>query len=126
MAMTNYFNRGAAKDKRRILRRAETAAEVLLWERLRDRQVGGLKFRRQFSVGVYVLDFYCSACRLAIEMDGESHASLEAQEYDAERTEFLATLNIHVIRFPNSSVYSDIASVISIIRTTSIPLLPSP
>ncbi len=122
--MTNYFNRAKVKEKRRALRSAETATESLLWECLRDRQVGGLKFRRQYSVGVYILDFYCSASRLAVELDGESHASAEAQEYDAERTEFLAALNIRVIRFPNASVHNDINSVIKKITTTSAPSSP--
>ncbi|MGI4788776.1 MAG: endonuclease domain-containing protein [Janthinobacterium lividum] len=111
--MTNYFNRSEVKDKRRTLRQSETAAETLLWERLRDRQVAGLKFRRQNSVGVYILDFYCPACHLAIELDGESHASQEAKEYDAERTAFLMTLSIRVLRFPNAVVFTDVDSVIS-------------
>ncbi len=124
MAMTNYFNRLEVKEKRRALRSAETATESLLWECLRDRQVGGLKFRRQYSVGVYIMDFYCPACRLAVELDGDSHASAEAQEYDAERTEFLATLNIRVLRFPNAFVHNDLRSVISKIITASAPSSP--
>ncbi len=123
MAMTNYYNRLEAKEKRRGLRSSETAAEALLWERLRDRQVAGLKFRRQYSVqysvGVYVLDFYCSACRLAVEWDGESHASAESQQYDAERTEFLVTLNIQVVRFPNAAVHNDINIVLGRIVAAS-------
>jgi very-short-patch-repair endonuclease len=86
--------------------------------------VGGLKFRRQYSIGVYIVDFYCPACRLAVELDGDSHASAEAQEYDAERTEFLATLNIRVIRFPNAFVHNDLRSVISKIITASAPFFP--
>ena len=115
--MTNYYNRNDAKDKRRALRQAETGPEALLWERLRDRRPGSLKFRRQYSVGVYVLDFYCPACRLAIELDGESHNSEEAQEYDAERTKFLSTLNIRVLRFANSTVHKNIGSVVDTILT---------
>ena len=119
--MTNYFNRAAFRDKRRALRAAETSSESLLWEHLRDRRAGGLKFRRQYSVGVYIVDFYCPACRLAVEVDGESHVSPEAQEYDAERTEFLATLNIRVLRFPNAAVHHDIHSVIRKILTAAPP-----
>ena len=117
--MTNYFNRGNAKDKRRILRQAETVPESLLWDRLRDRRCGGLKFRRQYSVGVYVLDFYCPACRLAIKLDGESHVSQEAKEYDAERTEFLSLLNICVLRFPNAAVYGGMDPIIRAILTAA-------
>ena len=115
--MTDYYNRSDAKDKRRALRQAETGPEALLWERLRDRRTGHLKFRRQYSVGVYVLDFYCPACRLAIELDGESHNSAEAREYDAERTKFLSTLNICVLRFANAEVYKDVNKVVSAILT---------
>ncbi len=115
--MTNYYNCGAAKDKRRALRQAETPTETLLWERLRDRRTGGLKFRRQYSVGVYILDFYCPSCHLAVELDGESHNSLEAQEYDAERTEFMSTLSIRVLRFANSAVHKNINAVIDTLLT---------
>ena len=117
--MTNYFNCGAAKDKRRALRQTETAPEALLWERLRDRRTGSLKFRRQYSVGVYILDFYCPACHLAVELDGDSHASVEAHEYDTERTEFLSTLNIRVLRFANALVYKDIDIIVSAILTAA-------
>ena len=117
--MTNYYNRGDAKDKRRALRQTETAPEGLLWERLRDQRVGGLKFRRQYSVGVYILDFYCPSCHLAIELDGESHISVEAQEYDAERTELLLMLNICVLRFANNAIYRQIDSVIATILTAA-------
>ena len=132
MVMTDYFNRVQAKDIRRALRQTETAAEALVWDRLRDRRLSGLKFRRQYSVGVYILDFYCPASCLAVELDGESHASPEAQEYDAERTEFVSTLNIRVLRFPNAAVYQDIHSVIRnsegihFILTFYCPILSSP
>ena len=114
-----YFNRVDAKDKRRALRQTETAPEALLWERLRDRRTENLKFRRQYSVGVYILDFYCPACHLAVELDGESHISGEAQEYDAERTEFLSLLDIRVLRFANATVYKDIDRVIETILTAA-------
>lgn len=117
--MTNYYNRSDAKDKRRTLRRTETVPEALLWEHLRDRQLDGLKFRRQYSVGVYILDFYCPACHLAVELDGESHASAEAHEYDTERTKYLSTLNIRVLRFANALVYNDIDLIVSAILTAA-------
>ena len=63
---------------------------------------------RQYGVGVYILDFYCPTCCLTVELDGGSHASPEAHENDAERTKFLSTLNIRVLRFPNATVYRDI------------------
>ena len=117
--MTNYFNCGAAKDKRRALRQTETPTETLLWERLRNQRAGNLKFRRQYGVGVYILDFYCPSCRLAIELDGESHASAEAQEYDAERTEFLSMLDVRVLRFANYIVHQQIDAVMDTILTAA-------
>ncbi len=119
--MTNYFNCIEVKDKRRALRGRETAAESLLWERLRDQQLAGLKFRRQHSVGVYILDFCCPSCHLAVELDGSSHASPDAQEYDAERTEFLTAFGIRVLRFANHAVYSDIGSVLEKISSAAGP-----
>ncbi len=106
------FNRCQEKEKRRVLRQENVPAERLLWARLSDRQVGGHKFRRQYSVGPYILDFYCPTRRLAVELDGESHASAEAQADDAVRTEFLNALNIQVGRFINRDVYSRIDAVV--------------
>ena len=76
-----------------------------MWKLLRNRQVLGLKFRRQFSVGPYILDFYCPAIRLCIELDGAVHHNMEAECYDSERTGFLLNeCGIHVIRFDNDDV----------------------
>ena len=69
--------------------------------------LGGYKFRRQHSVGSYILDFYCPAVRLAIELDGDSHFSEEAIEYDRERTAYLNALQIRVLRFLNTEVYAE-------------------
>jgi very-short-patch-repair endonuclease len=68
--MTNIFNRTDEKDKRRKLRNNMTNAEKLLWERIRRRQIRNKRFLRQFSVGKYVIDFYCPEIKLAIEVDG--------------------------------------------------------
>ena len=83
-----------------------TSAEVVLWQMLRNRQVDGLKFRRQFGVGSYVLDFYCPELRLAVELDGAVHDSEEAIVYDRARTEYLwREHGIHVLRFENREVF---------------------
>jgi hypothetical protein len=78
-----------------------TPAEASLWKALKNSQLGGRKFRRQHSVGKYVLDFYCVEEWLAIELDGEVHRSEEARAYDIERTRFLRDEGIVVIRFEN-------------------------
>ncbi len=71
--MTEFFNRTSEKSKRQDLRNDATSAEKLLWSKLKGKQLLGVKFRRQYSVGPYILDLYCPSCRLAIELDGESH-----------------------------------------------------
>ena len=83
-----------------------TRAEEILWARLKSRQVLGYKFRRQYSVGAFVLDFYSPQLKLAIEVDGESHNSEAAREYDAERAKYLGRFDIRVIRFSNDDVYA--------------------
>jgi very-short-patch-repair endonuclease len=78
---------------------------------LKQSQLGDVKFRRQHSVGRYIVDFYCPSERLAIELDGDSHFTDEAREYDRERTAFLNSLNIRVLRFHNTDVYENLDAV---------------
>ena len=113
--MTEFFNRRQEKDKRRDLRREMTPAEARLWAHLRSRYAEGLRFRRQHSAGVFILDFYCPARRLAVELDGSSHDGAEAQEYDAARTEYLASVGIRVLRFANADVFHDVEAVVEAI-----------
>ena len=89
-----------AKD----LRRRSTDAESVLWYHLRARRLGGHKFRRQYPVGRFILDFYCPASRLAIELDGGGHAEPEQIEGDALRTKTLEGYGIRVLRFWNHDV----------------------
>ena len=119
--MTEFFNRRSEKDKRRALRRRMTPAEAHLWQRLRDRQAGGCKFRRQHSAGFYILDFYCPACRLAVELDGASHDSEDARAYDAGRTDYLAAAGIRVIRFANALVFQDLDGVVRAVQEEGRP-----
>jgi len=97
----------AARD----LRRGATPAESVLWEALRRDQLGGLRFRRQHAVDRFVLDFYCPACKLAVEVDGEIH--LRQRERDDERTAVLNARGIRVIRFRNEEVLTDLSSVLA-------------
>lgn len=104
--MADRMNRTEWLDRRRELRQALTPAEAVLWRLLKGRQLEGLKFRRQHSVGPYILDFYCPALRLAIELDGASHACRE--EYDGQRTSYLSeTAGITVLRFENRVVFEN-------------------
>jgi very-short-patch-repair endonuclease len=92
---------------RRELRAGLTPAEAALWNMLKRSQLDGRKFRRQHSVGFYILDFYCPMERLAIELDGQVHMSGDAQQYDYERSLFLEFYKIKVIRFENSVVFEE-------------------
>ena len=89
--MTQLFNRFSEKLKRRHLRNHMTHAEIALWTELKAKKLG-VKFRRQYSVGAYVLDFHCPERNLAIEVDGISHDSNEAKEYDHDRQMYIERL----------------------------------
>ena len=95
--------------KARALRRAGTQAERLLWSRLRDRRLGGYKFRRQHSLGPFVVDFLCTERRLAVEVDGGQHAANAAR--DRARTRWLETRGIRVVRFWNNEVLENLDGV---------------
>ena len=101
-------NRQILKSRRKELRNNSTPAEKLLWSKLLHSNLGGYKFRRQHSVGAYILDFYCPSEKLAVELDGDSHFTDEAIEYDLQRTAYLNTLNIKVLRFLNTDVYDNL------------------
>ncbi len=79
----NLRNDPALKQRRRELRRNQTDAEKSFWANVRNKQFFGLKFFRQYSIGPYILDFYCPALKLAVELDGGQHLQCENQEYDA-------------------------------------------
>ena len=83
--MTKHYNKTTEKEKRRKLRRYSTQAEQLVWNFLRNRQLLGYKFRRQYSVDQYVTDYYCSEIKLAVELDGASHNAIEQKKYDIKR-----------------------------------------
>jgi very-short-patch-repair endonuclease len=87
----------------RALRRRETNAERLLWMELRNRQIDGWKFKRQVPHGRYVLDFFCSDAGLVIEVDGFQHVE-QRTDYDAERTAYLESEGLRVLRLGNSDV----------------------
>ena len=88
--MNKYlYNDPITKLDRRRLRKNTTDAEQKVWSILRSRQMVGLKFLRQYSVGPYILDFYCPERRLAIEVDGGQHADVYGRQYDAHRDSYL-------------------------------------
>jgi very-short-patch-repair endonuclease len=108
---TRIHNNAALKARRKGLRNESTPAEKKLWSVLQNSQLNGHKFRRQHSVGYYILDFYCPVERMAIELDGDSHFTDEAIAYDQERTAYLNAFNIRVLRFLNTDVYDNLDAV---------------
>jgi very-short-patch-repair endonuclease len=118
--MTLIFNRTRMKERRRELRKNETEAENVLWEQIRDRKLAGIKFRRQYSIGAFVVDFYCPSLKLAIEVDGSVHETEKAKIYDRYRQKGIEELKIKFLRFSNSEIVNDISQVLDIITQTAI------
>ena len=115
--MQDIMNKPENKSARKNLRNCSTSAEAALWKLIKDKQIDGLKFRRQHSVGPYILDFYCSQLRLNIELDGEVHSTLEAMDYANARARFLINeKDIWVIRFENRVVFENPSQIVEEIR----------
>ena len=91
----------------RALRRKMTLPEIVLWQELRRGKLHGLQFRRQHPVGPYILDFFCPAARLAVEIDGETHANERQFQHDLRRDHWLAARNIRVLRIGAADVLRD-------------------
>ncbi len=87
-----------------------TDVERLLWSRLRMKQLGGCKFRRQSPIGLYIVDFVCYQKKLIIELDGGQHA--ENEDYDKKRTDWLEGQGFTVVRFWNTDVLNNIDGVL--------------
>lgn len=101
------------KEKVRYLRQQQTDTERLLWSRLRNRQIAGCKFRRQYAIGSYIVDFICVERALVVEIDGGQHA--DQKVYDAQRTKYLESRGYMVIRFWNNEVLSNLDTVLNVI-----------
>lgn len=90
-------------------------AEVILWSRLKGRQLQGQKFRRQFSVGPYILDFYCPRLKLAIELDGDSHFKVGAKTRDAVRDNYISEYGIEIVRITNDEIFDNLDNVLEML-----------
>ena len=115
---THVFNTKDMKALRRQLRSNGTPAEGRLWNILKGKKVGGLQFRRQYSVGQYILDFYCPALKLAIELDGNYHYNTANSEHDMDRDEdLLNDYGIQTFRFENKIVFEQPQTIVdSVLR----------
>jgi very-short-patch-repair endonuclease len=98
------------------LRKNPTRAEELLWNKLRKKQLGGLRFRRQHIIHTFIVDFYCPKAELVIEVDGSVHGDQE--EYDHERSALLEISGYSVIRFRNMEIEREIDKVLAVIYDT--------
>jgi cyclase len=97
--------------KARFLRKKGNEAEKILWEELRNNNLGN-KFRRQHPIGNFVVDFYAPKYKLAIELDGSVHKSNDAKEYDEMRTKVLMDMGIVLMRFWNSGIENHLSDVV--------------
>lgn len=95
----------------RILRKNLTKEERILWNMLRNRKFKNLKFKRQFPIGEYIVDFVCDEKKIIIEIDGGQHNTPENLEKDNARTEFLKSKGYRVIRFWNNDIKDNIKGV---------------
>lgn len=113
--MSKIHNSRILRERRAELRRKETPSEKKLWFYLRNNNLG-VKFKRQHSIGGYILDFYCSEKKLIIELDGEIHNTRDAKEYDATRDKFFKELGYKTLRFLNKEAENNIESVLEKIK----------
>jgi very-short-patch-repair endonuclease len=114
------------KQRRRELRRNQTDAERALWAKVRNKQFFGIRFFRQYSIGPYIVDFYCPTMKLAVELDGGQHGQSDSRENDSARSEYLRTQGIDVMRFWDNEVLLDIESVLSKLAPKVTPSVPPP
>ena len=106
--MKVYYNQ-ELKELSRKLRKESTLSEVLLWQRLNRRQIRGFRFSRQKPIGNYIVDFYCSKLRLAIEIDGKSHDNKFHE--DRKRQREIERMGVRFLRFSDRDVKSDIETI---------------
>ena len=109
--MKKIFNSKKLKIIRQTLRNSATPQEIILWSKVRKSQLG-YKFRRQHSIGSYIVDFYCPTKKLAIELDGSQHKQEKNKEYDADRSKNIESLGITILRFWNNDINKNIEGVI--------------
>jgi cyclase len=117
MNMAHIFNRREDKELRRTLRKEQTETEEMLWQELRGSRLG-IKFRRQFGVGAYVVDFYAPKARLVVEIDGSIHELEEIRQKDIERQRDIEGLGLRFIRFTNDEITGNMGAVLRTIRAS--------
>ncbi|MER0440049.1 endonuclease domain-containing protein [Emticicia sp. W12TSBA100-4] len=114
--MEQIHNRKELKTFRKKLRNHSTSAEATLWNYLKNSQLGNRKFRRQHSIGNYILDFYCPSEKIGVELDGQDHFEGYGIESDEKRTNYLNSLNIKILRFENKDIFENLEFVLGEIK----------
>ncbi len=109
--MVRIYNKKQFQKRRRALRNNMPKSEIVLWSKIKNRQIYGERFLRQYGVDQYVLDFYCPRLKLAIEVDGDSHFMPGAEEQDKSRQEYVEALGIHFLRFTNVDILENLDGV---------------
>jgi len=122
--MTLLYNRKPYVHIRKKLRNDITGAEKKLWYHLQNKNLAGYKFRRQYGVGKFILDFFCVKARLGIEIDGDSHFENGADKKDFQRQKFIESVGIKILRFTNNEVYHNMEEVLNIIAQNLPPPAP--
>ncbi|HOY56424.1 MAG TPA: DUF559 domain-containing protein [bacterium] len=108
--MTILYNIEIKKYFRKKLRKSMPKGEILLWQKLKNKQIG-YKFRRQYSVGSFIIDFYCPDLRLGVEVDGRTHDRTD--DYDMSRQKYLESKKITIVRFNSAEIFDDADGVAS-------------
>ena len=98
-------------ERAKKLRKNSTPQEIVIWSRLRAKRFRNLKFKRQYSIGKYIVDFICLDKKIIIELDGWQHKEENQERYDKKRTEFLEDSGFRVVRFWNNEVNDNLAGV---------------
>lgn len=109
--MRNVHNLEEVAAKRKNLRNNLTPQEIILWSRLKGKSLG-FKFRRQHSIGNYIVDFCCPERKMIIELDGSQHGEETTEAYDSQRTQYLQKLGYTVFRFWNNEINTNLEGVL--------------
>ena len=92
-----------------------TGAEILFWSKLKGKQLKGLQFYRQKTIGNYIVDFYCPGAKLVVELDGGQHFTDKIGKKDTQRDKYLNKLGVKVLRIPDSDVFKNTEAVLALI-----------
>ena len=116
MRHMRFFNKPPLVQRRKALRANLTPAEAALWRLLQRSRLKGRKFRRQHSIGRYIVDFYCPSERLVLELEGSAHDGERAAVRDTNREQFLISAGLTVLRLENRNVFENPEGVLELIR----------